>query len=136
MKRKRKTEVAKLKDKLWDLCKAIIRKQYEREDGTWTCYTCENHISTPGNAHTSHFIPDAACGAYLRYDLRNLRVTCFHCNINLGGNGSSFYKHLVENEGQEYVDQLFKDKHVTVKADKWWYMEMIESYKIILEELK
>lgn len=79
------------------------------------------------DAHTAHFIPKSICGAYLKYDLRNLRVCCYRCNVWLTGNGTAYYKNMVEREGQEYVDQIFKDKQITCKAyDK--YQEQLESY--------
>lgn len=135
MKRKSRTEVAKLKDKLWELCKQITRKRYERDDGTWTCYTCKKHLVYGKDAHTGHFIPSAVGGAFLRYDLRNLRVQCYNCNINLGGNGSYFYNQLVVDEGQQYVDKLFQDKHITIKADAWWFKQKIEEYGLLMSRL-
>lgn len=129
----KKPSVRLLKDKLWKECKRIIRARYQNEDGSWNCYTCGRRIDEPFKAQTGHFIPSAACGAYLRYDLRNLRVQDYYCNINLGGNGGEYYKRLVENEGQEYVDQIFKDKQKVIKADTQWYLDKIEEYKNITE---
>ena len=122
----------KLREELWNECKRIIRARYIRDDGMWNCFTCGALIDEPAKAHTGHCIPSSTCGAFLRYDLRNLRVQDYRCNINGGGQGAEFYKRLVETEGQEYVDQLFKDKHITIKADKWWYMEKTMEYKGIL----
>lgn len=125
-----------LRKKLWDLCRQITRLTYQRTDGTWTCYTCKRHLIEPAKAQTGHFIPDAAGGAYLRYDLRNLRIQCYQCNISLGGNGAEFYRQLVIDEGQDYVDQLFRDKHITIKADDWWYKKKIEEYELHLSRLQ
>lgn len=124
--------VKTLKVKLWDLCKKIIRKTYDDGNGEWNCFTCGKHIDEPHKAHTGHFIPSASCGAYLRYDLRNLRVQCYYCNINLGGNGATYYKNLVEEKGKKYVDQIFKDKQISVKADWVWFETKIEEYEEIL----
>lgn len=129
----KKTEIQKLIDKVWDECKRIIRARYLREDGYWSCFTCGATITEPKNAHTGHCIPSGACGAYLRHDLRNLRIQCYQCNINYGGRGAEFYRHLVETEGQEYVDKMFQDKHISIKADKWWYLEKLANYKEILK---
>lgn len=128
-----KTEHQKLVDKLWDECKRIVRARYIKEDGTWDCFTCGRRIDVPAKAQTGHCIPSGACGAYLRYDFRNLRIQCYNCNINQGGAGAAYYRNLVLENGQEYVDQLFQDKFKTVKADKWWYLEKIANYKEILK---
>jgi hypothetical protein len=130
---KKKTP-AQLKKKLWELCKTITRIRYKNKDGTWYCYTCKRLIQEPVGAHTAHFIPSSTCGGYLRYDLRNLRVCCYYCNINLGGNGSAYYKQLVEDEGQDYVDTLFKDKNKIVKLNDH-VITLINEYEEILQNL-
>jgi hypothetical protein len=127
LRRKSKTPAAKQKEILWQLCKQITRNRYRREDGSYRCFTCDKEVDVP---QTGHFIPSAACGAYLRYDLRNLRLQCFYCNINLGGNGAEFYKRLVAEVGQDQVDKLFSDKNVLVKADKHFYQELIDRYEL------
>ncbi len=126
----KKLTIGKLQKVLWEHCKRIIRKIYARPDGTWECYTCGKHITSPMDAHTSHFIPKSICGAYLKYDLRNLRVTCFRCNVWLSGNQAFFYRKLVEIEGQEYVDQLFKDKEKSIKAYDRYAEQLVEYEKL------
>lgn len=128
-KTKKKPSISKLKNKLWDECKRLVRAKYINEQGNWNCFTCDRLIDEPAKAQTGHFLPSSTCGAFLRYDLRNLRIQCYNCNINQGGAGAEFYRRLVEENGQDYVDQLFKDKHVSIKADVWWYQEMIDKYK-------
>ena len=115
------------KKKLWELCKRACREQYGN-----TCYTCGKTGLEGSNWHTAHFIPSGSCGAFLRYDLRNLRPGCYHCNINLGGNGAVFYKRMVEREGQAYVDQLFADKQKTVKCDILFLQRLIREYEDLL----
>lgn len=129
MKKTSKPTPAKLKKQIWEECKRITRKRYQRKDGMWNCFTCGRLIDEPSKAQTGHFIPSSTCGAFLRYDLRNLRVQDYYCNINLGGNGSEFYRRLVEENGQEYVDQLFRDKQKIIKADIIWLMTLLEEYK-------
>ncbi len=135
VKKKNKTP-AQLKKQLWELCKQITRKTYENKDGLWTCYTCDRRIDEPAKAQTGHFIPSGSCGAFLRFDLRNLRIQDYYCNINLGGNGAEFYKRMVKESGQEYVDQLFRDKQKIVKADSLFYLQKIREYTEKLEGLK
>lgn len=136
IKKPKKTPIKTLKNKLWELCKQIIRLKYINPNGTWYCYTCGKLIDEPAKAQTGHFLASSVCGAYLRYDLRNLRIQDYYCNINLGGNGATFYKNLVEREGQEYVDQIFKDKQKTIKADEWWYEGKIKEYEDLLRMLQ
>lgn len=127
-KKPKKLTIGQIQKRLWEHCKRIIRDIYIRSDGTWICYTCGKVIRSTQDAHTAHFIPKSVCGAYLKYDLRNLRVCCMACNVWLGGNQAFYYRNLIQNEGQEYVDQLFIDKQKSVKAiDR--YTEQLALYE-------
>ena len=121
LKRKSKTDHRITEDALWQECRRIIKDKYGN-----TCYTCKKCPLEGSNYQIGHFIPSSVSGAFLRYDLRNLRPQCFRCNINLSGNGAVFYNNLREDEGQEYIDQLFRDKQISVKA--------VDHYLILLEK--
>lgn len=124
-----KQPISKIQNKLWDICRQIIKKKYGN-----VCYTCGKTGLEGSNWHTGHFIPKASCGAHLKYDLRNLRPQCYHCNLNLGGNGTLFYRNMIEREGREYVDKLFEDKNITVKAYDH-YLMLIDKYTEILSNM-
>ena len=126
-KRTKATPIKKLRKQLWELCKQITRLTYGN-----TCYTCDAKELTGSNWHTGHFIPRSICGLYLRFDLRDLRPQCYRCNISLAGNGSEFYRRLVEREGQEYVDQIFADKKRETKETVAFYQEKIAQYTALL----
>ena len=119
--RKHPSAQRKVQDELWELCKQIIRLMYGN-----TCFTCGKTGLTGSGWHTAHLIPRSTCGAFLKYDLRNLRPCCYHCNINLGGNGAIFYRRMVETEGQKYVDDIFKDKEKIVVASEHYQKLLIE----------
>lgn len=120
--------IKSVQKELWDLCKTIIRKKYGN-----TCFTCGARNLSGVNWHTGHFIPKGASGAFLKYDLRNLRPQCFHCNINLGGNGTMFYKNMMFIEGAQFVDALFSDKNKIVPKPIFFYLELIDKYKEYLK---
>ncbi len=123
-----KTNFRKQQDKLWKLCKQITLNKYGN-----TCYTCGRTNLEGSNCQLGHFLPSGACGAFLRYDLRNLRIQCYHCNINLGGNGAEYYQRMVTEVGQRKVNQLFKDKQKSVKATDH-YAKLITEYELLLGE--
>lgn len=122
LKRKSKSNARKIQDELWQECRRIQISKYQS-----ICYTCKKPIEG-SNRQLGHFIPSSVGGALLRYNLDNLRLQCYYCNINLGGNGSAFYKELVKDEGQTFVDNLFKLKGQTIKANDH-YLELLEKYK-------
>jgi len=130
LKKKSKVKLSTLKNKLWELCKNIIRTKYGN-----SCYTCPNTGLAGSNWHTGHMWAKASLGAHLKHDLRILRPQCYFCNINCGGRGADFYARMVKENGQEYMDSLEAEKNITLKADEIWYNQKIEEYTNILESL-
>lgn len=130
IKKTSKMTVPKLGRKLWVLCREIVRKKYGNE-----CYTCGAKNLSGKNWQTGHMLAKASVGAYLKYDLRLLRPQCSTCNIWRGGMGAEFLRNMIIREGQEYVDQIFRDKNLVVKASDH-YEYLIEKYKLILDEME
>ena len=124
--KKGKSDIRKIQDLLWQECRRIILTRYER-NGKHYCFTCDKEVSG-SNRQLGHFIPNSVGGALLRYNLDNLRIQCYYDNINLGGNGSEFYRRLVKENGEEFVEKLFALKGQTTKA--------IDYYKMLLEKYK
>lgn len=116
-----------LKKELWQLCRKLADIKYPNKN----CYTCGRPIEKQ-NKQLGHFIPSSTSGANLRWDLRNLRWQCYFCNINLGGNGAAFYRKMVQEVGQEAVDQLFRDKEKITKLNDQFLIGKIEEYKKLL----
>lgn len=131
---RKKNDVRKLKDRLWELCKQIVRARYRLKDGTWHCYTCGRVIDEPAKAQTGHCIPSAVGGALLRYHLDNLRVQCYACNINYGGQGAIFVRHLTDELGEKRVDAMFALQGKSVKADSLWYQGVIAEYETLVNQ--
>ena len=129
MKRKSKSETRKIQDELWQECRRISLARYADKDGKHHCYTCDKEVEGSGK-QLGHFIPNSVGGAVLRYNLDNLRIQCYYCNINCGGQGAMFYRNLVRDKGQKYVDDLFILKQQSVKAIDH-YHKLLEEYKKI-----
>lgn len=135
MKSKRKSKLPKepsaksLHNKIWPLCRTIIRAMYGNE-----CFTCGAKKLSGGNLHTGHFIPKSTCGAYLKYDIRNLRPQCYRCNIFGGGMGAEFYRRMVAEKGQAHVDRIFADRALSVKL-KDRVLELLPIYQKLAKEL-
>ena len=126
MKRRKKTDARKIEDALWVECKRIVRARYPHE-----CYTCFAKNLEGANLHTGHGPwPKSALPAYLKYDLRCLRIQCFNCNINLGGMGAEFLKRMLAEDGKRYVSQLERDRQKTVKASDH-YARLLNEYRAI-----
>ncbi len=126
-KRRKKGEITKLKEVLWQLCRQIQIKKY----GT-TCYTCGKFIEK--GIHTGHFITSSTCSPEVRYDLQNLRPQCYHCNINLSGNWIAFEKKLL----QEGIDiEALKTRNAATKGMTYspdWFRAQILTYQAIFSQ--
>lgn len=129
IKKQSKEKISTIQRQLWLLCKQIIRRRYPN-----VCYTCGQMGLGGSNQQTGHLWAKASLGAYLKYDLRVLRIQCYNCNINRGGMGADFWVRMVRENGQEYMDKLKAERNITVKAYDH-YISLIPKYIEILDEL-
>ena len=107
-----KQPISKIQREIWKLVKPIVIKLYGNN-----CYTCPAKNLVGANCQLGHVPwPKSTLGAYLKYDLRCLRIQCFACNIHRGGMGAEAYKRMLKEEGKAYMDKLEKDRQITVKA--------------------
>lgn len=130
LRKKGKQKISVIQRKVWELCKQIIRKKYPN-----VCYTCDTKGLSGSNWHTGHLYAKASLGAFLKYDLRVLRPQCAKCNLFFGGMGAVFYTRMFRENGEKYMNQLEKDKQITVKAYPH-YEKLINEYTEILYEDK
>ena len=126
-KRKVKSKLSKLKAQLWKLCREIQIKRYGSD-----CYTCSSKNLEGSSRHLGHFIPSSVCSTVMRYDLDNLRVQCYSCNIHKSGNWLEYEKHLIRDgiNVQELKDRNEKTKGGMFRED--WYEMQIEKYQQLL----
>ena len=116
LKRKSKTPERKVIDEIWQHCRRIV---FDRDniDGKIDCYTCPAKDLQGSNKQLGHVPwPKATLGAYLKHDLRLLKYQCYRCNINLSGLGGVAYPKMEKEFGKEFMEQLEKDKQITVKS--------------------
>lgn len=128
MKRSRLRKTAKKdtlgywKNKFWG-----VFSKYIRERDEYICFTCGKEGKGKG-MHAGHFIPRRSGGLSLFFHEENVWSQCFHCNINLGGNGAEFYRRLVERIGADRVEELFRLR------DQGFRQYTIQEYKDLIEE--
>lgn len=115
---------------LWALCRQLTRAKYGN-----TCFTCGKLNLSGSDWQTGHFIAKSICSTELAYDLKNLRPQCAACNIWKSGNWLAFESHLIEEEGQGYVDEL-KTRNRATKGKSfgtYWLKQRIGDYKLLQE---
>lgn len=83
-----------------------LTSEYVRKLARGRCYTCGR--SVPFNKLSAgHFIEKLGCAA-IYFDLRGLRGQCFYCNRQLHGNKAVYAIKLLEEIGQEGIQDLYK----------------------------
>lgn len=120
-----KLPISKIQRLIWEEVKRIINKRYQH-----ICYTCGKRDLVGSDKQVGHLIPKSTLGAFLKYDLRLLRLQCTRCNIWGGGMGAMFITNMRKIEGDEYVDAIMQDRFKTVKAYDH-YLMLLEQYKKI-----
>lgn len=92
-----------IENRIWELCKKIVRQSCMNEFGYLRCYTCSKTITELDDAHTGHWRKKGILSIRHKYDLRGLRVQCAHCNKYLDGNEAQYTLNLIREIGQERV---------------------------------
>lgn len=124
--RRRKGELTKLKAELWQICRQI--------KSSTTCFTCGRANLVGSNRQLGHYIASSLCSPELRYDLKNLEIQCYNCNINKSGNTIQFQINLVKNNGKQFIEELW-ERNVATKGKAYtsnWFQEKIKQYSDIL----
>lgn len=119
--------ISKLKKILWVLCREVTRATFGN-----TCYTCKKAELSGSNWQTGHFITSSTCSTAMRFDLRNLRPQCYHCNINLSGNWVLFERNL-KKDGQDVQElKTQNDLGKGIVYPREWFDAKIAAYQQLL----
>lgn len=126
LKKKSKQSISKIQKLIWAECRRIVAEQFGKD-----CYTCGKKNLQGSDCQLGHVPwPKASLGAFLKYDIRVLRFQCYSCNIWKSGLGAEAYKRMLKEEGQMFMDNLERDRQVTVKAYDH-YLKLLEEYRKI-----
>ena len=96
------------------------------------CYTCPKK-DEPKKMQCGHFNPRQYLST--RWDERNNHCQCYACNMLYNGQPSRYAQHLIEDFGEEIINELEGNRLKPVKLDFNWYFEKIEHYKKEVEKL-
>lgn len=110
------------KNKLWTVFSIYIRKRDK-----FICFTCGRKGEGSG-IHAGHFINKSIGGLGLYFHEQNVHAQCYHCNINLGGNGATYARRLEEVYGKELINELWQLKNQNLVQYR------IEDYQRLINE--
>lgn len=131
IKKQSKQKLSVIQRDLWQHCRRIQGVRLAKPDGSVDCYTCGAINLQGSNRQLGHVPwPKATLSAFLKYDFRLLRWQCFRCNINFSGLGGVAYPKMEKEFGKEFMEQLERDRLISVKASDF-YLELLEKYSKI-----
>lgn len=113
-----------LKKNLDTILSLYVRRRASDSMGMATCITCgiRKHYK---ELQAGHYI--SRDNYSVRYDLRNIAVQCFKCNMKFGGckggNLVQYTKYLLNNYGADWLQKLIKDG----EQIKQWTAEELKS---------
>ena len=132
---KKPKTLTKLKAELWKLFSLYIKLKYSKDLEWCNCYTCDNPVKIgTSNCQGGHYYTKKGYPA-LYFNENNVRVQCYHCNINLSGNTVIFGERLEEEIGKEQMEHLKLIRHNSIKLMRSDYEELKEYYKKLIIEM-
>ena len=125
-----KSKRAKLTKQLDDLCRDIMRLIYDD-----TC-AIHGHKVYGSNSHTCHVIPKGNGASWRRFDLQNLFLACMkgHDWWHRNPTESAAWFKLKWPWRDEYLEKYRNGRPAKISTPEM--VELVEKYKIKLEELK
>ena len=103
-----------------------IFSRYIRQRDKGQCYTCPKK-DDPKKMQCGHFNPRQYLNT--RWDERNNHCQCYACNMLYNGQPSRYAQHLIEDYGADIINELEKNRLISVKLDREWYEERIKHYE-------
>ena len=123
----------RLKDTLDRVFSEYIRLRDTKEDGTFTCISCDSKLP----------YEESDCGHYIsrkhmstRFSEENCNAQCITCNRHNYGNIKGYRSGLIKKYGESIVLSLESAKYQINKMSESDYREKITHYRKKVKELK
>lgn len=135
MAKKKTKSLSKYKHELWKLFSLYIKLKYSPDGENVKCFTCDSILKIgTSNCQGGHYYTKKGYPG-LYFHENNIRVQCYHCNINLSGNTVIFGERLEAEIGIDKMNELKHLRHGIFKKTKAEYLELIKEYKNKINEL-
>ena len=122
-----------LKAKLDRIFSTYIRLRDTDKDGFGKCISCGKIIHWK-DGDAGHYVNRGIMS--LRYDEKNVKLQCRHCNRFLEGCGIGYNHGLVEKYGDGVIDYLNVKRFNLCRMGKVEYEALIKHYQGKVNELK
>lgn len=101
------------------------------------CVSCKKYIENWRMTDPAHYYTFAGNGALLGFNLMNIHMSCKFCNGFRGAvAGHEMGEEIVVRYGEEILKDLARLKNMTVKADDFFFINIIETTLYSFNQLK
>ena len=114
--KRRKGNLTKLKDKLWDLFALYVKDRDERK-----CFTCDTEGLQGSNCHAGHLVTRGRSSTL--FSPANVFVQDYRCNIQLKGNGAEFTFRYIDRFGEAKFRVLMAKSR---EIKRWTEPELVD----------
>lgn len=110
-----------------------IRLMSRDRYGMVKCYTCD-YREEPKKLQAGHWIPRQH--KVTRWEPWNVHPQCYACNMHFGGRPQEYRERLVDEYGEEEVEEMALRRHEVRQFSRDELKELIEEYKAKVTELE
>ena len=131
---KKPKSLTRLKNDLLDLISLYNKIIYSDDNGNCTCYTCGAPMQVgTSNCQNGHCFPRGLYSG-LAFELDNMRLQCYRCNISLGGNYTEFQDRLKKEIGEEQFNRLYDNRFASGKFSRTELMHKTITMKALIQK--
>ncbi len=124
-----------LRKKAWVITSQFVRMRDYIKYGY--CVSCKKPCSVWQETDPAHFHSFAGSGAMSGFNLMNIHMSCKYCNGFRGAvAGHEMAQEIVMRYGKDIIKELNDCRNTSVKADDWFFIEVIENVYSLFKVLK
>lgn len=124
-----------LRKKAWCITSDFVRMRDFIKYGY--CVSCHKPITNWKESDPAHFHSFGGNGVLSGFNLMNMHMSCKHCNGFRGAvAGHEMAVEIVIRYGDDIIKELNDTKNKSVKADDWFFIEVIENIYSMFKVLK
>jgi hypothetical protein len=131
----KKKSLSKYKKDFWKVFSLYIKLKYSYDGENVKCFTCDADLKIgTSNCQGGHYYTKKGYPA-LYFHENNVRVQCYHCNINLSGNTVIFGERLEQEIGIDAMNELKSLRHGIFKKTRVEYLELIQEFRSKIKKI-
>lgn len=116
--------------RLWRIVSEYVRQRdFKKYHGK--CVSCSKTLDSWQDGQAAHFKPWSVCNGSFKYNVDNLALSCYFCNMNSGADiGYRFGEEMKRRHGKNHLDWIEQQnlKHRSEKLDVLFCIELAKPF--------